>query len=261
MEGTERTIAAFFDVDNTLIRGASSYHLARELYRRGFFRFSDIFFAARHAALYTLFGESVPRVTAVRERALATIKGHRVAEIISIGEEVYTRVLAPRIVLGTKLLLDEHLGAGHEVWLVTATPLELSEHIAARLGATGALGSRAEAHNGVYTGRLQAPFLHGRMKAEAIVQLAEARNIDTVASYAYGDSINDVPLLESVGNPVAVNPEPRLRAYARRRGWEIVTFPQSRRRLMTGLGRGLRSASLAGALWAGAMIVRSLRKQ
>lgn len=260
MSEQDRKVAAFFDVDNTLIRGASSYHLARELYRRGFFQLSDILFAARHAALYTLFGETLPRINAVRERALATIKGHRVAEIISIGEEVYSRVLAPRIVAGTKDILDEHLRRGHEVWLVTATPLELSEHIAARLGATGALGTRAEHRDGVYTGRLEAPFLHGRVKAEEITRLAEERNLDQRRSFAYGDSINDVPLLEAVGNPVAVNPEPRLRAYARARGWKIVTFPQSRRRLMTGLGRGLRSASVAGAVWVAATIVRSLRK-
>ena len=101
----ERKVAAFFDVDNTLIRGASAYHLARELYRRKFFGARDILFAIRHAALYSMFGETVERVDAVRSRALLAIKGHAVAEVISIGEEVYARVLAPRIVAGTKTIL------------------------------------------------------------------------------------------------------------------------------------------------------------
>ncbi len=255
----DRKVAAFFDVDNTLIRGASAYHLARELYRREFFGARDILFAARHAALYSLFGETVPRVEAVRRRALAAIKGHAVAEVISIGEEVYAAVLAPRVVTGTKHILDDHLAQGHEVWLVTATPVELSEHIAARLGATGSLGTRAEHVDGIYTGHLSAPFLHGQVKADAIRQLAAERGIDLAASFAYGDSLNDVPLLAAVGNPVAINPEPRLKAYASEHGWRITTFKQSRRRLMTGIGRGVQSASLAGLLWAAAAVVKSLR--
>lgn len=255
----ERTVAAFFDVDNTLIRGASAYHLARELYRREFFRARDIVFAGRHALTYTLFGETVPRVEAVRTRALAAIKGHDVAEVVSVGEEVYSNVLEPRVVAGTLKILQDHLDAGHEVWLVTATPIELSDHIAARLGATGSLGTQAEHIDGVYTGHLSAPFLHGPVKAEAIEALARERNIDLAASFAYGDSLNDVPLLAAVGNPVAINPEPRLRAYAKKRGWQIRAFKQSRRRLMTGIGRGVQSASLAGLLWAGAAVVKSLR--
>ncbi|MDO5701321.1 MAG: HAD-IB family hydrolase [Bowdeniella nasicola] len=253
-------VAAFFDVDNTLIRGASAYQLARELYRREFFGVRDIAFAAWHAGLYTLFGESLPRVAAVRRRALDVIAGHDVAELVSIGEEVYARVLAPRVVMGTKTILDEHIEDGHDVWLVTATPAELANHIASRLGATGALASQAEHLHGHYTGRMSAPFLHGKEKYNAVTALAAERGYDLEASYAYGDSLNDVPLLQAVGNPVAVSPEPRLRRYARQHGWQIITFPSSRRRLMTGIGRGVKSASLAGAVWAAAAVVRSLTR-
>lgn len=260
-------IAAFFDVDNTLIRGASAYYLARELYRRDFFSARDIVFAARQATWYNLFGEDLDRVNQVRERALQAIRGHAVAEVISIGEEVYAEVLEPRIMAGPHAILQEHLRAGHEVWLVTATPQEISDHIAAHLGATGSLGTRAEHVDGIYTGRLSAPFLHGQAKAEAARELAAERGLDLAASYAYGDSFNDVHILGSVGYPVAINPERHLRRHAQEHGWEIRDFdsPRSRRyrqRLVgSKAGRRRRLASAAGAVWVASAVWRSLRSR
>ena len=155
-------MAAFFDVDNTIIRGASAFHLARGLHRRKFFSLWDLFTFGIHQARYLLFGENAKQIAEVRSRALSIVAGHSVAEIAAIGEEVYDEVLSLRIFPGTQRVLDKHLAAGHEVWLVTASPLEIGELIARRLGATGALGTVAEHRDGFYTGRLVGDLLHGK---------------------------------------------------------------------------------------------------
>lgn len=256
--GSPARAAAFFDVDNTIVRGASAYHLARELRRRRFFGLRDILFAVRHSLAYTLYGENLRRIAAIKERALRLMIGRSVAEIISIGEDVYDEVLDLRIFPGTRALLQAHLDAGHEVWLVTATPTEISDLLARRLGATGALGTRVEAVDGYYTGRLEGTMLHGAGKEVAVRALAAERGIDLAASYAYGDSINDVPILSSVGHPCAINPEPRLRAHATEAGWPVRDFRRRRRSMSDDLRTGARSARWAGTVWAGTVVVRAV---
>src|SRR5690606_12601051 len=115
----------------------------------------------------------------------------------------------------------EHLDAGHEVWIITASPVEVGELIGRRLGATGALGTVAEHLDGYYTGRLVGDMMHGRAKARAVLALAEEEGIDLASSFAYGDSMHDVPILSTVGHPVAINPDRRLRRHAQRVGWPV----------------------------------------
>jgi HAD superfamily hydrolase (TIGR01490 family) len=225
--GTGR-VAAFFDVDNTIVRGASAYHLARELYRRGFFSLRDILFAARHALAFAATGENLGRIAAIEERALRLLRGHAVAEVLAIGEEVYEQVLDSRVFPGTRALLEAHAAAGHEVWLVTATPTEISDLLARRLGATGSLGTRVETVEGRYTGRLLGDRVHGAGKRAGVEALARERGLDLAASYGYGDSVNDVAMLSVVGHPCAVNPERRLRAHAARAGWPVHDFRRRR---------------------------------
>lgn len=249
--------AAFFDVDNTIIRGASSFHLARALYQRQFFSTLDIARFAVHQARYLLFGENKQQIDRIRSRALALIAGRSVAEVTAIGEEVYDTVLSLRIYPGTRRLLDEHLAAGHQVWLVSATPVEIGELIARRLGTTGALGTVAEHEDGFYTGRLVGDMMHGRAKAAGVRALAELQDIDLDASYAYGDSLNDVTMMETVGHPCPINPDARLRRYAQDVGWPIREFRGRRRRVARS---SVRTASWAGAAWAAALVLRSVRR-
>jgi len=261
VSGEPARVAAFFDVDNTIVRGASAYHLARELRRRRFFGLRDILFAMRHALAYALYGENLRRIAAIKERALRLIAGRSVAEIISVGEEVYDEMLGLRIFPGTRALLQSHLDAGHEVWLVTATPTEISDLLARRLGATGALGTRVEALDGYYTGRLEGTMLHGAGKELAVRALAADRGIDLASSYAYGDSVNDVPVLSAVGHPCAINPEPRLRAHAAEAGWPVRDFRRRRRSVRDDLRTGARSARWAGVVWAGTVVIRAVIRQ
>lgn len=249
-------IAAFFDVDNTIIRGASAFHLARALYARGFFAIRDLIAAMIHQLRYVSFGENKNQIDSVREKALSVMKGHSVAEVTAIGEEVYDQVLALRIYPGTRKILDAHLAAGHQVWLITATPIEIGELLARRLKATGALATVAEHDNGIYTGRLVGDMMHGKAKERGVRELAAARGINLEASYAYGDSANDIPILSSVGHPCGINPEPRLRKHARHEGWPIREF-RGKRRIAK---RGLKTASWAGAAWILSLIARAVKK-
>lgn len=246
--------AAFFDVDNTIIRGASSYHLARELYRRDFFRLRDIVYFAGHSFYYSLFGENRARIDDVRERALWIIEGHTVAEIVAIADEVYDEVFANRVFPGARSLLEAHLRQGNQVWIITAAPREIGELVARRLGATGALGTVAEERDGIYTGRLVGDMLLGEHKAAAVRVIAEREEMAMADCFAYGDSVNDIPVLSSVGHPCAINPDPRLRLHAAEVGWPVRDFRRRRRNVR----RGLRNASWAGGVWAAATVVRSV---
>ncbi len=254
-EGTR--VAAFFDVDNTIIRGASAFHLAVGLYRRGFFRKRDIVVFAFQQARYQAFGEDREQIDEIRSRALSIMRGHSVAEVTAIAEDVYDEVLSLRIYPGTRALLDAHLAAGHAVWLVTATPVEIGELIARRLGTSGALGTIAEHEDGYYTGRLVGDLLHGEAKASAVLALAEREGYDLARCHAYGDSTNDVPILSTVGNPCAINPDRRLRRHAAGAGWPVREFRGRRRQAR----RGANAASLAGLAWAGAVVVRAVRRR
>ncbi|GII98269.1 HAD superfamily hydrolase (TIGR01490 family) [Sediminihabitans luteus] len=253
----EPTVAAFFDVDNTIIRGASAFHLARALYQREFFGILDLVALATHQCRYLLMGENKRQIDRVRSRALSIVAGHSVAEVVAIGEEVYDQVLELRIFPGTKRLLDEHLAAGHEVWLVSATPLEIGDLLARRLGATGALGTIAEHEDGIYTGRLVGDMMHGRAKALGVAALAERRGIDLAASYAYGDSLNDLTMMQAVGHPCVINPDARLRRHAARLGWPVREFRGVRNRAAR---RSATTLSWAGAAWAAGLVVRQLHR-
>lgn len=245
---------AFFDVDNTIIRGASAFHLAKGLYLRGFFRKRDLLRFGLHQFRYLTFGENKQQIDEVRQRALEIMTGHSVAEVTAIAEDVYDEVLLLRIYPGTQKLLDEHIAAGHSVWLVTATPREIGDIIARRLGATGALGTIAEHKDGYYTGRLVGDMLHGRAKAEAVRALASSNGIDLAESYAYGDSTNDVPILSEVGFPCAINPDRRLRRHAALVGWPVREFRTRRRNTR----RGTAVVSAAGLAWAFGLVARNV---
>jgi len=243
--GAHTQVAAFFDVDNTIIRGASAYHLSRGLREHGYLRTRDIFRFAFEQFKYRLFGETKQQMETVQKEAPRFFAGWSAAEIVAIGEEVWDSVLAHRIYPGTKALIESHLERGHEVWLVTATPQEIARLIASRIGATGGLGTVAEQKDGHYTGVLEGGLLHGPRKAVAVRALAAERGLNLELSYAYGDSSNDIPMLEAVGVPGAINPDARMRRIAAERNWPIREF---RKRRKSGR-RGVVRASITGSVW------------
>ena len=244
--------AAFFDVDNTVMQGASIFHLARGLYARDFFTARDIGRFAWQQTKFRVVGrEDMGNVHEARETALTFAAGHTVAELTTIGEEVFDEVMAAKVWPGTRALAQMHLDAGQRVWLVTATPVEVATVIATRLGLTGALGTVAETEDGVYTGRLVGDMLHGPAKAEAIKALASREGLDLAACSAYSDSFNDLSMLSLVGHPCAVNPDARLRAHAKHEGWQVRDYRTGRKAARLGLALGAAAGAVTGAVAAG----------
>jgi HAD superfamily hydrolase (TIGR01490 family) len=227
--GADLTAAAFFDVDNTMMQGASIFHFARGLVSRNFFTTGDLVRFALLQVKFRLIGEDAEDTSNAREGALAFVAGRNVSEIVELGEEIYDELMADRIYPGSRELAQRHLDAGQRVWLVTATPVELAQIIGRRLGLTGALGTVAENVDGVYTGRLFGEMLHGQAKAAAVRSLAAREGLDLRRCTAYSDSVNDVPMLSVVGTAVAINPDSALKDVARERGWQIKDFRTGRK--------------------------------
>jgi HAD superfamily hydrolase (TIGR01490 family) len=253
--------AAFFDVDNTMMIGASIFHFAKGLAARDFFSWHDLArFTARQLRL-RLAGEHANHMHTSRESALAFVAGKKVEEIVALGEEIYDEEMADRIWSGTHALARLHLDAGQRVWLVTATPVELATIIARRLDLTGALGTVAESEDGVYTGRLVGDVLHGEAKAAAVRGLALREGLDLSRCSAYSDSINDLPMLSLVGRAVAVNPDSALRDEAKRHGWEIRDFRTGRKAARIGIPAALGIGAAAGGIAAGISRVRAGRAE
>lgn len=218
----EGRVIAFFDVDNTLLRGASIYHLGRGAFRRRMLTVSDLFVFGWQQLRFIAVGENLRHLERVRERALELAGGHSEADLIELANEVYDRYIRPKLWPESVTLAQDHLRRGHEVWLITATPTAIAEVIAGRLGLTGALGTEIEAVDGVLTGRLVGEVLHGQRKAQAARQLAERLGVELTDSWAYSDSRNDIPLLSLVGHPVVVNPDAVLARHAKEHGWSQV---------------------------------------
>lgn len=255
-----RRAAAFFDIDETLIRGASSYWLARELFRRGFASRHDIGYAVRQSFLYMLYGEKRSRVNSVVRHAMERISGTSVAQLRAISEDVYDRVIEPKLYAATLTRLRWHRQRGEEVWLLSATPWILADVIAQHVGATGAVGTRVKTQDGLMLPQLDGPIVHGRYKAQAMRRIAGERRIDLDRSWAYSDSANDLLLLQGVAHPVVVNADKLLAHVAQERDWEIM---QARTRA-DALGRELWRLGIAavgvggtaGALYLGSRPLR-----
>ncbi len=244
--------AAFFDVDNTVMQGASIFHLARGLYRRDFFTTREILGAVYKQAYFRVAGVEDPdHVAETRSSALAFIAGHTVTELEELGEEIFDEAMAHRIWPGTRALAQLHLDQGQRVWLVTAAPVEIASIIARRLGLTGAMGTVAEHVDGVYTGGLVGDLLHGPAKGEAIRALAAREHLDLCRCTAYSDSYNDLPMLSIVGEAVAINPDARLRAHARAAGWQVRDYRTGRKAARLGLLMGMATGAATGAVAAG----------
>ena len=253
------TGAAFFDVDNTMMMGASLFWFARGLAARKYFSTRDLMGFVWQQAKFRIAGnESADDMHTIRENALAFVAGREVAEIVHHSEEIYDELMADRIWAGTRVLAQQHLDAGQRVWLVTATPVELASIIAHQLGLTGALGTVSEVVDGHYTGRLVGELMHGEAKAEAVRALAAREGLDLSRCTAYSDSSNDLPMLTLTGRAIAVNPDTELRAVARSRGWEIKEFRTGRKAAKTVVPT-VAAAALSGGLVGGALALRRKR--
>ena len=243
--------AAFFDIDNTIMRGSSIVALAKGMADRDYFTTSEVVDFTWKQLKYVLSGrENMDDMAQATENGLLFVKGRAPREIQDMAEQAYDERMVGRLWAGTVELAEAHQALGHEVWLVSATPVEVADIIARRLGLTGGLGTIAEVAEGQYTGRLSGVPLHGAAKVEVIQNLAAARGLDLERCAAYSDSANDIPMLSTVGCPVVINPDGALRAHARSAGWQIRDY---RIRGKESVRKGVPAAAAAG-LVAGAAV-------
>jgi HAD superfamily hydrolase (TIGR01490 family) len=242
------TRAAFFDLDKTLVPGSSLFLLARGMYERDFYRARDIARLAWRQFVFTAGGkESAAGMESSRNAALEFVKGRDASEVRALGREIAQEQILPRVYADIAAIIRQHDEAGDQTWLLTAAPQELAQLVASALGMTGARGTVAEIDaQGRYTGELIGEIAHGPAKAKIAEEIADTQRIEMRDSAAYSDSINDLPLLESVGHPHAVNPDHALRRIARSRGWPIHELRTRRRALLIGVPSALGGAALFG---------------
>jgi HAD superfamily hydrolase (TIGR01490 family) len=227
--------AAFFDLDRTLLRRSSALALAGSFRERGLISRRQLLNAAFWQLLFVARGASHEAVRSAAEDGLRVLAGYRVEDLRELVADAMEPVLRPLVYAEPLRLVEQHHERGERVFIVSATLQEIVEAIAEDLGFDGALGTICEVHDGRYTGRaLRA--LHAAVKAECLLEVAEREGLDLAACTAYSDSHTDVPFLEAVGHPVAVNPDRELRRIAADRGWPVLEFsgrayPHARRRV------------------------------
>jgi HAD superfamily hydrolase (TIGR01490 family) len=214
-------VVAFFDIDKTLLNGASLLFLARAARTLGIVHLRDLVRFGWESIRFRRRGEHLGVLDKVRERGMQLLAGQSAERLHKLAASVVQR-MHPRLWPETRQVLQAHLAAGHEVWLVSATPDFLAQELAASLGATGGIGSGLEIEDGIFTGRISGATMHGPEKAAAAARLLAARGFDPADCYAYSDSINDLPLLTSVGTAVAINPDRQLAAHAAEAGWRVL---------------------------------------
>jgi HAD superfamily hydrolase (TIGR01490 family) len=223
--------AAFFDLDRTLISGSSAIYFGIAGWRNDLIPLKELLSDGANAMAFKLFGATDEKSEAVRERILGAVAGHDHADLVAMNEDVIPAILE-KVRPEAKGLIDMHHEAGRETYIVSASPIEVVEPLAHALGMTGGIATHSEVVDGCYTGRLDGPFVYGEGKREAIEKLAAEKGYDLRLSYSYSDSASDLPMLEMVGHPVAVNPDGPLESVAHQRGWPIVIFARRTKKVV-----------------------------
>lgn len=216
--------AAFFDLDKTVIAKASMVAFGREIYREGLISRRTIMRAVYGHFVFQHLGASEAKLEEVREQALALTKGWDQEQVKQIVRETLRTVVQPIIYSEAADLIQEHKAAGRLVVIVSASPEEIVAPLGEFLGVDRALGTRARIDSeGKYTGLVDF-YCAGPYKPVAMAALAQEMEIDLAASYAYSDSATDIPMMEAVGHPFAVNPDRVLARLAKEREWPVLNF-------------------------------------
>jgi HAD superfamily hydrolase (TIGR01490 family) len=262
------TEAAFFDLDKTVIARSSTLLFGRPLYKEGLIKRSTVIRGAYASMVYQLVGADDQKMDRMRTAMLELTRGWEADRIRELARETLTEIIEPVIYAEAAHLIQMHREAGRRVYLVSSSGEEIVQPLAEFLGVPHAIGSRAQIVDGRYTGELEF-YCQGEGKRQAIEEEARRHGIDLDRSYAYSDSGTDVPMLETVGHPVAVNPDKELRRIALERDWEILSFrhPMPLRKRIAGRvpKTSPRNALLAGSaaiiLLGIAVARRSARRQ
>ncbi len=249
-------VGAFFDLDKTTIATASMFAFSGTLRAEGLLDPHTVVRALWGRLVFKYLGADHDRMEDMRNSALRLCKGWDRARIDALVRETMEDVIDPIVFEDAIAEMEAHRAAGHKVFMVSASPEEIVRPLAQHLGADGSVSTLAAVDaDGKYTGEVEF-YSYGPYKVIAMEALALEHDLDLERSYAYTDSVTDLPMLEAVGHPIAVNPDKALAKIAQERGWEIRTFTNTiplRERVnehaRTGAVVAAGASALAGASW------------
>jgi len=224
-------IAAFFDLDKTILGTTSSLVFTKPLYDQGLIKRADVVRSAYRQFVFSAGSADHVQMEKMRLYLSALVTGWDVAQLKSIVQESLDDKVTPTVHAEAMRLISEHKARGHDIVIISASGSEIVQPIAKLLGADIAIGTELEIFNGKYTGAITF-YAYGPNKAVAIKNLAAEHGYDLSKCFAYSDSVTDLPMLEAVGKPFAINPDSALREVATDRGWPVLTFqkPEAMRR-------------------------------
>ena len=218
-----RRAAAFFDLDKTILAKSSSFAFARPFYREGLIGRSDVIRSAYAQFVYLASGADHDQMETMREYMSKLVTGWDAEKVQTIVAETLDDIVDPMVYEEAVELIAEHKAAGRDVIIISSSGTDIVEPIGARLGVDLAIGTQVAIVDGEYTGEILF-YAYGQGKADAMRSLAQERGYDLADSYSYSDSHTDLPMLDIVGHPVAVNPDSELRRIAAEREWPILDF-------------------------------------
>lgn len=248
--------AAFFDLDKTILAKSSSFAFARPFYKEGLIGRGDVIRSAYAQFMYLASGVDHDQMESMRQYMSDLVTGWEVDKVQQIVAETLDEIVDPMVFQEAVDLIEQHRADGLDIIIISSSGTDVVEPIGARLGADIAIGTQVAIEDGRYTGEILF-YAYGDGKAEAMRTLAAERGYDLQECYSYSDSHTDIPMLEAVGHPVAVNPDATLRALASERGWPIVDFEKpiamrrtidKRQAVAAGAGMALSAVAL-GLTW------------
>jgi HAD superfamily hydrolase (TIGR01490 family) len=246
--------AAFFDLDKTIIARSSALAFGRPFRAGGLINRRAALKAAYAQLVYLVAGADEDQMDRMRDYITEMCTGWDVQQVKDIVAETLFEIVDPLIYDEAAGLIEDHKASGREVVIVSSSGEEVVGPIGELVGADRVIATRMVVADGRYTGQIDY-YAYGPTKAAAMRELAEAAGYDLADCYAYSDSITDLPMLEVVGHPAAVNPDRALRRAARERGWPILVFtrPVSLRSRLAGL-RAPRKPMVGTAVGVGAAV-------
>ncbi|MFP3915416.1 MAG: HAD family hydrolase [Actinomycetota bacterium] len=251
--------AAFFDLDKTVIAKSSTLAFSKPLFQAGLLTRASLLKAATAQAYFQMFGADHDQLDRVRQELGELTRGWKQDEILGLVEEAVEEIVAPLVYAEALALIAEHSRVGRQVVVVSSSPLEIVQPLCHYLGLTEIIATLPEVdEEGRYTGGIDF-YAYGPGKAEAIREWAARHDVSLAESFAYSDSATDLPMLETVGHPVAVNPDRDLRAIAEERDWQILEFRREVEVRSTPRPVPVISGAVAGGL-AAALAVWAVRR-
>jgi HAD superfamily hydrolase (TIGR01490 family) len=227
VERGSRTDAAFFDLDKTIISRSSTLAFAPSFYRHGLISRTEAIRGACAQLIFRLGGADHQRMERIRSQVGELCRGWPADRVGEIVTRYLDEIIVPHVYPEARLLLAAHQDAGRDVIIASTSGQEVVRPIGALLGVSGVIATRMAVSDGRYTGEIEL-YAYGEAKARQVRELAAQRGYCLPDCFAYSDSVTDLPMLEAVGHPRAVNPDRALRKIARERGWPVLWFGRAR---------------------------------